>query len=348
MTSLNAAIIGLGVGAQHAAAIAALPACRVAWLCDFDTEKLRAFAKIYPDARTTTRADDVLADATVDFVVIASYDHMHADQIVTALERGLHVFAEKPICHSEEDLARVERVLARHSDLVFQSNLILRRSPRLQELKRKLQAGDLGDLFYVEADYAYGRVHKIVDGWRGKQPYYSVMVGGGIHVIDTLLWLTESRVIEVHGYGNRIATRKTDFRFDDFQVALLRLENDLIAKVSANFGCVYPHNHLFAVYGTVGTFVQNALGAAVLTSRDPSVPPISVTTSHDVGKGAFIANFVEAIQGKSEPELSRREILESTRVCLAIDRAIRQQRTVQLEDMGDRECQPSTSLSASR
>lgn len=327
---LNAGVIGLGVGAQHARAIAELPDCNIAWLCDFDAGKLKEYGALYPQARLTADADDVLGDPSVQFVVIASYDHMHADQVVKALDNGKHVLVEKPLCHTEDDLQRIVAALARHPEKVFQSNLILRRSPRLQELKRAIDAGEFGDIYYVEADYAYGRVHKITEGWRGQLPHYSVMAGGGIHVVDTILWLTGKSVEEVQAYGNRIATRHTSFAFDDFQVALLRMSGDLVAKVSANFACVYPHNHLFAIYGTKKSFVQNALGAAYIASRDPDAKHSAPAAQAYVTKGAFIPAIVDAIRKQTKPEISREELLASMRVCLAIERAIQDKCQVRL------------------
>jgi predicted dehydrogenase len=337
MMPLKAGIIGLGVGEQHARAVAALSTCQVAWLCDLDDEKLDRLRPEFSGARVTRDADEVLTDPTVDFVVIASYDDRHADQMITALEHGKHVFVEKPICQSADELERICAALDRHPGLVLGSNLILRRSPRLQALKRSIAAGEFGELFYVEADYAYGRVHKITEGWRGQLPCYSVMAGGGIHMIDMILWLTGGSVLEVQGFGNQIATRNTAFRFNDFQVALLRLQNDAIAKVSANFACVHPHHHLFAIYGTKRTFVQNVLGAAYIETRDPAVAPAPDPTTAFVAKGAFIPNFVDAILGRAPPEIARHEILDTMRVCAAIDRAIEERRTVRLQATGNPE-----------
>lgn len=320
---LNAAIIGLGVGAQHARAIAELPQCRVMSLCDLDRQKLAAYGAEYPHARLTENADEVLTDPAIDFVVIASYDNVHTDQILTALDNRKHVLVEKPLCHTESELDRITEALARHPDLVFQSNLILRRSPRLVALRDAIRAGELGELYYIEADYAYGRVQKITEGWRGEIPFYSVMAGGGIHMIDMVLWLTGRKVIEVHGYANQIATRDTSFRYEDFTVALLSMDNGMVAKISANFACVHPHHHLFSLYGTKRSFVQNALGAAYIGTRDPSVPPEPDLTNPYVQKGAFIPNFVGAIEGRNPPDMSRAELLDSMRVCVAIDQSVR-------------------------
>jgi hypothetical protein len=84
------------------------------------------------------------------------------------------------------------------------------------------------------------------------------------------------------------------------------------------------------VYGTKKTYVQNALGAANVTTRDPEVAPTPAPIGPMVGKGAFIPRIVDAIRGQAEPEIPRQELLDSMRVCLAIERAIRDRRTIRL------------------
>ena len=111
----------------------------------------------------------------------------------------------------------------------------------------------MGRLFLLEGDYNYGRLHKLTDGG-GEQPFYSVVHGGAIHVIDLLLWLTGEQVIEATVLGNRIASADSKFKNHDMVVSLLRLESGAIAKVSANFGRVHPHFHAVNVYGTQATF----------------------------------------------------------------------------------------------
>ena len=54
-------------------------------------------------------------------------------------------------------------------------------------MRELIAAGELGELFHLEGDYDYGRRHKLTDGWRGRIPYYSVVLGGAIHMVDLLL-----------------------------------------------------------------------------------------------------------------------------------------------------------------
>jgi hypothetical protein len=163
-----------------------------------------------------------------------------------------------------------------HPRLQLSSNLILRRTPSVyQGYESGFSAEDLGQIYYLEGDYDYGRLHKILTGWRGEIPFYSVVHGGAIHLIDLLLWLTAKTIDHVFAWGNNIATADTPFRHLDCVAALLKFRDGTLAKVTANFASVTPHHHKVCVYGTAGSFVQSHPGATYLMSRDPSQPPNS-------------------------------------------------------------------------
>ncbi|MFC1909216.1 Gfo/Idh/MocA family protein, partial [Chloroflexota bacterium] len=227
MKRLKAGIIGLGVGEKHAAGYHNHSGCEVAALCDFSEEKLEAVRDKYPDARLTTQADEVLSDPEINIVSIASYDNYHHEQIVKAINNDKHIFVEKPLCLYEVEAVEIKQLLQEKPHLKLSSNLILRMSPRFRMLKQMIADGELGQLFYVEGDYNYGRLHKITEGWRGKIDFYSVVYGGGVHVIDLLLWLTGDRVIEVAAYGNNLASSGTSFRYNDMVVSILKFESGM-------------------------------------------------------------------------------------------------------------------------
>jgi predicted dehydrogenase len=268
----------------------------------------------------------------VDIVSVASYDNFHHDQIRRAIEDGKHVFAEKPLVLSEEHARDIHRLLRAHPEVQLSTNVPLRRSPRFMALRDRVGAGELGRLYYLEADYEYGRIHKIVDGWRGELPFYSVVLGGGVHVVDLLLWLTGDRVTEVTAYGNRIATEDTKFRYDDLVAALLRFESGVVAKVTCNFASVHPHFHSLELWGTDGSFI-NGLDSGTLWRRSPDGPVESRVNEPYPGvhKGALIHEFVESILGRGPSPVTSDEVFDALSVCFAIDASAVRSEPVRVE-----------------
>jgi predicted dehydrogenase len=319
MTPLRAAVIGLGVGEQHLAGYAAHPASEVVAVCDLDEAKLAR----HQGLRTTTDARELLTDPDIDIVSVASWDDAHFEQVRLALESGKHVFAEKPLVLHEHEAAAIAELLRRPGAPRLSTNVPLRLSPRFVRLREMIGTGRLGELFHIEGDYDYGRRHKLTDGWRGRIPHYSVVLGGAIHMVDLVLWLTGLRVTEViAAASNDIATRGTAFRHPDFVTATLRADGGATIKVNANLGSVSPHFHGLRVYGTEGTFV-NGLPDAQLHTRD-GIEARTETIADaypGVAKGDLIGPFVDSIVSGSPAAVSEQDVFEVLAVCFAIDRA---------------------------
>ena len=329
---LKAGIIGLGVGEQHIQGYLSHSECVVSALCDFNGEKRAEVSRRYPDIPTVRNASDILNDPEIDVVSIASYDEDHYEQIRGAIECGKHVFVEKPLCTSPEQARSLRTLLARHPDVKLSSNLILRKSPRLLLLKDMIRNGDFGKLFYVEGDYNYGRLEKLLTGWRGEMPAYSMVYGGGVHIVDLLQWLTEDHIEEVDAAGNRIATSGGKGSNFDMVVALLRFKSGLVGKMSANGGCVYPHFHKLSIYGTAATFENGLDHGSLFKTRDPLEAPCRIDAPYPgVHKGDLVKNFVGAILASQKPEITTDEVFRSLSVCFAIERSAHEAKPVRVE-----------------
>jgi predicted dehydrogenase len=320
---LNAAIIGLGIGQQLAEFFDGHPRCEVATLCDLAPDKLEWAARRFPGRKLTARADDAFEDPAIDVVAIASYDDVHHAHATAALRAGKHVFVEKPICVHRGEAEEVRALLRERPQLVLSSNLVLRLSSRFQELKRRIDAGAFGTLFCFEGDYQYGRLEKITEGWRGRMPAYSVALGGGVHLVDLLLWLSGDDVSEVMAFGTNIATRGSRFSSNDTVLCILKMRSGMIAKIGANFGCVQPHFHDVRVYGTRATFLNRPEHAVYHTSSDPAqAPERSDAPYRDYRKPDLVWSFLDAIHGGAPPLVSCDEVFRAAAVCFAIEESL--------------------------
>ena len=319
---LNVGVIGLGVGEAHIAGFENDTRCSVSALCDIDADKLSLVAQRYPGRQNTPNPDEILDDPNIDAVSIASYDNAHAHQVLHAIESNKHVFVEKPLCFHEEELSAIAKALHAKPHLQLSSNLILRKYPRFIRLKKLIDSCELGDVYYFDADYNYGRMEKIYNGWRGNLPFYSVVHGGGIHMIDLLLWLTNSRPVEAIAMGSRRASRNTNFMFNDTVAALLHFHDGTIAKVTANFPCVYPHFHDVTVFGSSGTWRNSPDSAWLYRSRDPDKAPERLNDPYPgVLKGDLIPSFVTAILDDTQTDMTSNEVFDAMSVSLAVERA---------------------------
>jgi predicted dehydrogenase len=177
------AVVGLGYwGPNLLRVLADKSDAQVRWICDVDDDRLQVFGRRYPAIKTTHDIDEVLADADVDAVLIATPVHTHYELAARALEAGKHVFVEKPLAPSSalaDDLAHTavqrDRILMCGHTFVY--------SPPVQAIKRMLEAGTLGDIYFISSSRVNLGLH---------QRDVSVIWDLGPHDFSILLyWLSE-------------------------------------------------------------------------------------------------------------------------------------------------------------
>ncbi|MFZ6024725.1 MAG: Gfo/Idh/MocA family protein [Bacteroidota bacterium] len=322
---LKVGVIGLGVGEKHAETYLANKNCKLIAVADFDELKLKKFQSKTSDLKyVSVNADTILADPEIDLVSIASFDNFHASQIIAAISAGKHIFVEKPLCLHDEEYNAIKIALAENPQIKLSSNLVLRCAPHFKGIKEKLNSGFFGKPYYFEGDYNYGRIHKIVNSWRGEIPFYSVVHGGAIHLTDLIMWLVQSRVTEVAAVGNRIMTEGTKFKFPDMVSALLKFENGITGKVSANFGCVMPHHHALSVFGSEASYIKGFQTEQYYSSREGDGNRLNRIYEEKFAKTEMLESFIACIlNNNNAPLVTAIDVLDSMAVSLAIERSLK-------------------------
>ena len=180
---VKVAVIGLGYwGPNLLRVLGENQNAEVRWICDLDQERLMKYRRRHPAARVTTRVDRVLADPEVDAVIIATPVYSHYDLTSQALQAGKHVFVEKPLASSSQladELA--DMASQRHRILMCGHTFVY--SPPVRAVKRMLEAGTLGDIYFISSSRVNLGLH---------QRDVSVIWDLGPHDFSILLyWLSE-------------------------------------------------------------------------------------------------------------------------------------------------------------
>jgi predicted dehydrogenase len=331
--TLRVGVIGLGVGEQHVLAYSEHPDCEVTAICDLDPQKLERAAEENQGLRTTTDAAELIGDPDLDVISIASYDDAHFEQVRAALQAGKHVFAEKPLCTSVDQLRELRAALDESPSAHLASNLVLRSAPLYRWMREARQGGELGRVYAFDGDYLYGRLHKITDGWRSGVDDYSVMLGGGVHLVDLMLWICGERPVAVTAQGNRISTEDTEFRYLDFVAATFEFESGLVGRITANFGSVLPHQHVVRLFGTDACVLYDDRGPRISRSREAGYEAEAIELDPlPSAKGALIPDFVGSIQrGRQDGRDHSAHEFDVISVCVAADRAVTTEERFEIE-----------------
>jgi predicted dehydrogenase len=120
----------------------------VRWVCDLSDERLEKAALRYPSVGVTTDLSVVLGDPAVDAVVIATPISTHYSLAMRALAEGKHVFVEKPMALSVIECDEMHAA-AQAAGRVLMVGHTFVYSPPVRLVKRVIDAGDLGDIYFV-------------------------------------------------------------------------------------------------------------------------------------------------------------------------------------------------------
>ncbi|EIQ00415.1 putative dehydrogenase [Opitutaceae bacterium TAV1] len=168
--------------------------------------ELRLDAELYPDS------DTLLQKAGVDWVMIGSWNNVHADQAVAALQAGKRVFCEKPLATTLTDCLRMRHALrdAEAGDPVkgrrFFFGLVLRYTSLYRRVRELLDAGTIGRLISFEFNETLGFNHGgyIHGNWRRHRDRAGThLLEKCCHDFDIVNWLTGSLPVRAASFGGR-------------------------------------------------------------------------------------------------------------------------------------------------
>lgn len=229
---IKGAIIGLGkMGLSHASIVGAHPQVNFVAVCDTSSMVLEAFKK-YTKIKTYTDYNKMLNDESPDFVIIATPTKFHYTMVKFALERGIHVFCEKPFTLSSEQGKELNE-LADQKNLVNQVGFHNHFIGTFRELKRLLDLNILGEIVHFSGE-AYGPVVTKEKGstWRSNPED-----GGGClydyasHVINLIQEII-GRPKKIHGTLLKSIYSKG---VEDAVYSLLELQNGVTGTLLVNW-----------------------------------------------------------------------------------------------------------------
>jgi predicted dehydrogenase len=186
---------------------------------------------------------DALIAQGIDIAVVAVPTQFHLEAALALSDAGVHTLVEKPIAHTvEAGKTMVEAFAAK--GLVGAVGHIERFNPALQELRRRLEAGDLGEVYQIATRRQGPFPARIAD--------VGVAKDLGSHDIDLTAWVAQSEYASVYGQ----TALKSGRPHEDMIIASGRLRNGIIVNHVVNW--LSPmKERLTIVTGETGTFVAD-------------------------------------------------------------------------------------------
>ena len=145
-------VVGLGYwGPNLARNFDRLPGAELAYCCDLDEDNLAKARSLYPSATVTDQFDELLADDTLDAIVVATSVPTHYPLGKRSLEAGKHTFIEKPIALKAADAEDLLKT-AEAKGVKLMVGHLLEYHPAVRKLKELVDGGSLGKVYYVYAN----------------------------------------------------------------------------------------------------------------------------------------------------------------------------------------------------
>lgn len=309
---LNIAIVGLGWwGRTHIGAIHnKSEKINIARAVDLDIEGSREFAAEH-DLELTADFQDALDDPGVDAVVLVTPHSLHTEQIIAAAGAGKHVFTEKPFALNKADAER-SVAAAREAGIQLGLGHNQRYAAPQTEIKRMLDAGELGTIMHLEGNTSHNTLAGFVS-WRHdpKEAPGGGLYHMGSHYID-LFCSYLGPVAEVYAQAlDRIQPR-------DSASALLTFECGASAYVGNIM--VTPMSRMLNIFGSDGWAKVHGADAIEITMADGTTETRKVEAVNPVR--ANMEGFADAIAGVDDYKFTPDQMIHDVAVLSAIDRSL--------------------------
>jgi len=269
MSEIRVGVIGLGMGRHHIAGYQTHPDAEVVAIADLDEARLQQIGDQYGVSTRYLSGEEMLQKEELDVVSIATPNKYHAPLTIAALEAGNHVLCEKPMAMSADE-ARQMLAAAEKAGKRLMVNFSYRFTEQSQALKDRVDAGELGDVYFARTVWHRRRGLPKFGGWFGQKGLSGggPLIDLGVHRLDLALWLMGyPKPVWVMGSAyNPIATalakeQGVEYDVEDLAVGLIKFDNGATLVVEASWAANIKEKELMEtrLLGTKGGLVQRNL-----------------------------------------------------------------------------------------
>ena len=280
----------------------------------------------------------ILADESIEAVVLPTPHFLHFPQTLAALKAGKHVFVEKPIANTVEEAEEMHR-LSREKGRVLSVGLQLRRTGGARKAKAMIDAGELGDLAVVRGALGATLVPQYsVEDW---EQIPEKCPGGpldnlAVHYIDVMQYLV--------GPARRVCGFTSDrlslSSVPSMATFALEFENGVLGTFTTHQVSAYVSE--VSIYGDKGVLHFKRAGQELLFQEildpvrakhmTPSIEPVEFEglLPHSTALTDELEEFARCIRNGGKPEVGAPEGIISLKVIRAVMEAAETGRTVEI------------------
>ena len=357
---LRVGIIGTGwIAEAHIEQYKKMPDVEIVAGADLVPGKADAFFKQFgvENVQTFLNHKDMLDNVELDAVSVCTYNATHAECTIYALNKGVNVLLEKPMCVTLEEAVEIRKA-EKASGKVLSIGFQPRFDPNMKLLKKIVRSGELGKIYYIQT--GGGRRHGI------PTPFGTTFIDKntgcigalgdiGCYSLDMVLdAIGYPKPITVSGYTSDFFGKNPDyypthpeyadvFGVDDFAAAFVRLEGDIILDFRISWAMHMDTPGDTIILGTKGGLRipstecwNGSLDKPMIIYHDVAGERVETVIPKltDNSEGCFynkVRSFLDAIKEGGEPPISSKEIIINQAIIDGIAKSMAKGREIEIE-----------------
>jgi predicted dehydrogenase len=279
----------------------------------------------FPNVQYFSTIEQAYVQLKVDAVVIATPPQYHARYIIWALEQGIHVLAEKPLCVSLSQLKHIAHALSKAEKGVMTAvNQQYRWNPRVEVIHDTVHSGKLGDIFLVNSEFNQNNYH--FKKWWRQQEEYITLFNWYVHMIDSMRYYLGKKPVKVwakfiHPSHSKIlgySSLLMNVTFED------GIEWHLTANQESVAGPTTSGHTRFTMYGSQGTLTNTKNDPPFLHTFDgkkhelgDNIADVDNATTYPPGWEDNLEKFIHSINTGEEHPTSIQDNLWTVAILFA-------------------------------
>lgn len=265
---IRVGILGAGgiAALSHLPEIAAIDGMRVTHICGRTERRLRLLCDRFAVPRYSTQWSDLLNDGDLDAVIVALPHPLHAEAGLAVLERGLHLFMQKPLCTTMQEADQLVAASEAAPDQIVYCRPSY--GAVVYEIRRQIAAGAIGHISGASARHSHGGPEvyyaEVADTFEepraeGDFWFFDADAAGGGALIDMGVYAIAT-LVALLGKATAVTARMTTVNkataMEDTATLILDFENGALGTAETSW-CDPARSSYLRVHGTAGKLIRD-------------------------------------------------------------------------------------------
>ena len=291
-------------------------------ICTASGASARAMGERLGFAEAVSKPEQVLEDEQTNLILIATRHDAHATHVIGALEAGKHVFVEKPLCLSQDELHEIDQAYQKSSE----GSITVGFNRRFASLTQTLKTHFDGIVGHKTLQIRVNAGTLPQDHWLN-DPIQGGgrLIGEGCHFIDLMIYLVNKRPISVFASGSGMDSPQLE---QDFAITLQFEDGSIGNLLYTQLGDAQFPKERIEMYGggSVGMIDDFRSGLLVVGGKKKKLK----ASGQDKGQVTMLQRLVESLARGGASPIPYEQIRWTMQTCFAAVASLASKRVVEL------------------